>query len=698
VELPHYPGLDGLRGIAVIAVVLFHGGVVWASGGFLGVEVFFVLSGFLITSLLVRERQEQGRIRLRAFWARRARRLLPALFVLVIVIGIYYAVAGPSAAVPGFWGDGLSALFYFSNWHQIAVGTSYFASSGPVSPFQHTWSLSIEEQFYVLWPLIVFGVFGFVVARGRSRSLVGPLRLLLAVTLAGLLAAAIEMGVLFNGGHGLDRVYYGTDTRATGLLAGAALALWLAIRRQEESGVLPSGRRTVALSRASGVLLGAVLLVMYLADGPSGWLYPYGFLLLDAATACLIAAVVLRPGTWANRVLRLPPLQAIGQISYGVYLWHFPLFLWLTTSSTGLSGAHLLMFRVGVTFLVSAASYVFVEQPIRRRRLPVIQVRRLAPIAAATALAAVFLGSSVSALPTGLPAAAKLPAPPANLQGSDPACTMQLTDTPAYGVAPVPVAREAQFEYTSLGRHQLTWSGSGSKTFQTCPPKRILFIGDSISFTLGVPMLDDEQRYGVEVADAANLGCAFATRGELNLNGNWERPEAGCRDALGTWAADVRSFQPDEVVVEMGYRDEFDWMWNGQSEHLGDRSFDDYEQAQIERYVDVLGRSGTKILFLTVPFTHPPDQADGSPAPAASPSRHAVINRLLMQAAARHPGQVGFLDIDRTISPGNHYNGRLDGQTCRFDGIHFSVFCGKLLEPKILASARALLRAPAGHS
>ncbi|HWD65378.1 MAG TPA: acyltransferase, partial [Solirubrobacteraceae bacterium] len=211
-QLPHFGGLDGLRGIAVIAVILYHGGVVWASGGFLGVEVFFVLSGFLITSLLVEEWAASATVRLRAFWGRRARRLLPALFVLVLVIGIYYTAAGSNQAVPGFSGDGLSALFYFSNWHQIAAGTSYFAASGPVSPFQHTWSLSIEEQFYVLWPLLMIGILGWSRRRGGRRSLVGPLRLMLVLTILGLLASAIEMGVLFDGGHGIDRVYYGTDT------------------------------------------------------------------------------------------------------------------------------------------------------------------------------------------------------------------------------------------------------------------------------------------------------------------------------------------------------------------------------------------------------------------------------------------------------------------------------------------------------
>src|SRR5450755_1561513 len=239
IQLTHYRALDGLRGVAVAAVLLYHGGVSWAPGGFLGVEVFFVLSGFLITSLLVAEWTRAGTISLRAFWARRARRLMPALFVLVVVIGIYYALAGPDKAIPGFLGDGISTLLYYSNWHQLAAGASYFAAGGPVSPFQHTWSLAIEEQFYILWPLVVLAVVTVLRLR-RAASPARTLTILLAMSVAGVVVSAIETALLFDGGGGLDRVYYGTDTRAASLLVGAALAFAVALGRQPRS---PIARR-----------------------------------------------------------------------------------------------------------------------------------------------------------------------------------------------------------------------------------------------------------------------------------------------------------------------------------------------------------------------------------------------------------------------------------------------------------------------
>src|SRR5580658_5807511 len=157
-EIAYVPALDGVRGVAVVAVLLYHGGVSWAQGGFLGVEAFFVLSGFLITSLLLAEWAGSGRISLRHFWARRARRLLPALFVVVVVCAIYELVVGSSRAVPDFGADVLATALYVANWHQIWTGSGYFAQTGLVSPLQHTWSLAIEEQFYLIWPLVLLAL------------------------------------------------------------------------------------------------------------------------------------------------------------------------------------------------------------------------------------------------------------------------------------------------------------------------------------------------------------------------------------------------------------------------------------------------------------------------------------------------------------------------------------------------------------
>ncbi len=684
-------------------MLLFHGGVSWLPGGFLGVEVFFVLSGFLITSLLVTEWERSATIALGGFWARRARRLLPALFCLVAAIGVYYVLAGPAQAVPGLKDDGISALTYFSNWHQIVAGANYFAATGPVSPLQHTWSLAIEEQFYLAWPLAVLAVLWAAGRRapGRNEPARQPrdgtarraLVLLLALSLAGALASALDMALLFEGGRNLNRIYFGTDTRASGLLIGAALAIGMAILRGR--GHPP--RTYLGLAGRPGteavafVALAVTVTAMAVVNGSTSWMYPYGLLGLDVVVGVLIVAAVARPGCLAARVLGAQPLRGLGQISYGVYLWHFPLFLWLSADTTGVSGARLLGVRLAVTLAVSVASYVLIEQPIRQRRRPAWLIRAIMPLAAGGSVAALLLASAASALPVGIPAPSTLPQPPPQLKGSDPACTIGLTDAAGYGVAPIALNKQTQFVYNSLGAHQLTWSGSAQKTFHTCPPKRVLLVGDSLAFTLGVPWLQNEERYGIQLADAGILGCAFTTEGELNVAGTWEGQSAGCPNALEEWAADEKALHPQAVIVELGYRDQFDWKINGKLVHLGQAAFDAYVQNRIDALVRTLGAGGIKVLFLSIPYAHPPNLPDGSPAPAASPDRHRLINSMLAAEAVKHPTTVRVLDLDQTVSPANHYDANVNGQLCRFDGIHFTAYCAGLLEPRVLGEVRKML-------
>jgi hypothetical protein len=244
--------------------------------------------------------------------------------------------------------------------------------------------------------------------------------------------------------------------------------------------------------------------------------------------------------------------------------------------------------------------------------------------------------------------------------------------------------------FSALGKQELTWSGTAIKTFHTCPPKRVLLVGDSLAYTLGVGMMQDEQRYGVEIANAATLGCAFTTSGELEIGGTWHSVPADCPTALQDWVADARALRVQAVVVELGYRDLFDWQLSGGAAHLGEAAFDAAVRAQIEQFASALSATGAKVLFLTVPWSSPPDEPNGSPASATSPDRHAEINRLLRAAAARDPSRVGVVDIDRVISPQNHYQQSVGGRECRFDGIHFTFYCSKLLEPSVLGTVRRM--------
>ena len=369
----HLPGLDGMRAVAVLAVVIYHAGLGALSGGFLGVEVFFVISGFLITALLLRERGATGRIDPIAFWIRRGRRLLPALFFLLASV-LAFAVLVVPDEIASLRGDALAAVAYATNWHLIAGDQSYFESIGRPSLFNHLWSLAIEEQFYLVWPLAL----GAMLLAGR--------RFALALTMAGAAGSAIWMALQFDPASDPSRVYYGTDTRLTGLLLGSALAfVWVPSvatlpsaetglsrrrRRRIRARAAGSGRWTsVRLGRALdvvGVTAVAVLVAFFaFADAFEPFLYQGGLAILAVVTAALIAAAV-HPQSRIGRWLDVRPLRWVGTRSYSIYLWHWPI-LSLTRPELDipLDAPAALVLRLALTAVAAECSYRLVESPIR---------------------------------------------------------------------------------------------------------------------------------------------------------------------------------------------------------------------------------------------------------------------------------------------------------------------------------------------
>lgn len=409
------PALDGLRAIAVLSVIVYHVNEPWLPGGFLGVDLFFVLSGFLITSLLLVEHSGTKRISLSKFWSRRARRLLPAILVLLVVIAIVEQQVVAEAAVrAGRRRELLATLFYAANWFFIVTGRSYFADYGGASPVRHTWSLAIEEQFYLLFPLIM------------SVGLKLKRRWLLAGTALALGASAWLMAALFTPSNP-SRSYYGTDARIHQLLAGAVLALLLAGRYQRV--IVAWGRRLIL--PASGALLAALFLVR--DDG--AFYYDGGAVGVGLVTAVLIAG--LEHPTPLRDALSVRPMVAIGKISYGMYLWHFPLVVWLLRFTSFTPGA-LLAVTLVVTLAAATVSYVAVERPIRvERRLfrRELTPRRLAYVVPVASL--VTAGALVAALPDAVPEWAResetVTAQPARVVQS-PSTTVAVAGPPAAGV------------------------------------------------------------------------------------------------------------------------------------------------------------------------------------------------------------------------------------------------------------------------
>lgn len=357
----YMPGLDGLRAIAVLGVIAYHLGFGWAPGGLLGVGVFFTLSGYLITDILLNQ-VNRGGIKLGRFWLARARRLLPALFLMLVVVLAWVTILGPHQP-PDFREAVLSAVAYVNNWWLIFHDISYFAQYAQPEPLNHLWSLSVEEQFYLVWPfLVMLGVRLVHEVPGAQG-----LRPRLGAVIMGLaLLSGILMVFLYSPGVDPSRVYYGTDTRALELLVGASLAtIWPS--RKLKKAIAPSARQVIDGAGLVGLLV--IFLMFWKSQEYSPFLYRGGFLLLSLATAMVVAAMA-HPATRLGLVVGCRPMLWVGQRSYGIYLWHFPIII--LTSPEGVQQDVDLpraLLQVAATFGVAALSWKYVEDPIRHGAL-----------------------------------------------------------------------------------------------------------------------------------------------------------------------------------------------------------------------------------------------------------------------------------------------------------------------------------------
>lgn len=357
----YMPGLDGLRAIAVLAVIAYHLEFGWAPGGLLGVGIFFTLSGYLITDILLAHMARRD-MQLIDFWLGRARRLLPALFLMLVVVVAWVTVFGP--AQPSKFRDAvIAAALYVSNWQLIFQHVSYFARFGAPEPLGHLWSLAVEEQFYILWPFLL--LLGTRFIREAPGAPAGVRPRLAVATLVLAAASAIAMAVLYHPSFDPSRVYDGTDTRAFELLAGAALAM-----------VWPSRKLTLKIAAdARNILDGAgavglvvIALMIWRTNQYSSFIYHGGLVLLSIATALVVAALA-HPASRLGMLLGWAPLRWIGMRSYGIYLWHFPIIVLTSPSGPHSPGLLRDALQVGATFGIAALSWRFVEEPVRHGAL-----------------------------------------------------------------------------------------------------------------------------------------------------------------------------------------------------------------------------------------------------------------------------------------------------------------------------------------
>ncbi len=347
----YMPGLDGLRAIAVLAVIAYHLNLQWAPGGLLGVTMFFVLSGYLITDILLKQLGQNKTLDLKIFFYRRARRLLPAMFLMLAVVSLWLGFSDP-ARLSSLGGDIGSALLYISNWYLIFHEVSYFESFGPASPFGHLWSLAVEEQFYLIWPLLLAVLVRFIPQRGK----------LALVTLGMIIASALAMLLLYEPGADPSRVYYGTDTRSFALLLGALLAI-----------VWPSRKLSATISARSRYVIDAIgaaglvvtLLMIATAGEYDPFLYQGGMVLLSVATAATVAALA-HPASRLASLIGSKAFTWFGVRSYGIYLYHYPIIV-LTTPAAESAELHPLraVIQLALTLIVAELSWRYIEEPIR---------------------------------------------------------------------------------------------------------------------------------------------------------------------------------------------------------------------------------------------------------------------------------------------------------------------------------------------
>ncbi|MGA3154929.1 MAG: acyltransferase family protein [Streptosporangiaceae bacterium] len=400
----YMPGLDGLRAVAVLAVIAYHEQFGWAPGGLLGVGVFFTLSGYLITGLLLGQWSAHGRINLGDFWIRRARRLLPALFVMLMVVTAWVTIAD-RARLTSLRGALAAAATYSSNWYLIVQNQSYFARFAPPAPLDHLWSLAVEEQFYVIWPPLL--LLALLLLRKRTAH---AARWLALPTLAMAAASAIAMMLMYQPGLDPTRVYEGTDTRAFGLLIGAALAMLWPSRDTAIKAMLPR----VLLDGAGFAGLAVIGLMIWRLGQYSPFAYHGGMVLLSLATAAAVAAAAV-PGSVTGRALGWRPLRWIGARSYGIYLWHYPVIVLTSPANTGedLPRAAL---QIAASIGLAALSWKFIEEPVRHGAIEALWKRaratgwRLRPVRLGATVAAAGSAGVLLVACAGITGAIKAPA------------------------------------------------------------------------------------------------------------------------------------------------------------------------------------------------------------------------------------------------------------------------------------------------
>ncbi|NLA37637.1 MAG: acyltransferase family protein [Actinobacteria bacterium] len=635
-RLEHLPALDGLRGLAVIVVVLFHGNWPWMRGGFLGVSMFFTLSGFLITSLLIAEFDSTGFVDIREFWKRRFRRLLPAAWLtLAVVVAATSALGVYTAAARG---DVAASFFNIANWRFLVGGNSYNDLFSEPSPVRHFWSLAIEEQAYVLLPLIVA-----VVLKVSHGS-----RVALAAVLGALGAASIALTLT---GSGIDRIYYGTDTRAGEILAGALLAVAVTYAPLREAVVRRLQERSflIALSTLS---LAVFLVACSVVSVESPFVSDGGLLVTGALSAILVFAAAAGVGPVAT-LCASAPLRWMGKISYGVYLFHWPLFVLLTERRTGLAQLPRFVLAVAITVLLAELSSRYFETPLRRG-LP------QGPLAVRFSVGRVSMPAMGPLSVIGLLTLALL-APTSAAERFDAESAAQNLDELAETIPTRPSSTEVAGP---------TSTTVAEPVLEDRPPT-IMSFGDSVALSITMPIIDWGKATGdwLYVGGSIELGCGIGRGGRERSTFTAARRSV-CNAWPITWGAVTDVDGLDIALVHTGQWDILDRQLEGDTvwRTVGDPVYDDYLLGELAAAQDLLARRGALVMWVNLPQYSRLDDDALAPNIRAShdPRRVERLNALLALHTARYPDTARLIDLAGWMSD------KIDDTSLRSDGTHFN--------------------------
>ncbi len=641
----------------MIFVVAYHLDLGWARGGFIGVDIFFVISGFLITRLLIDEQASNGRITIGGFWTRRFRRLVPAL---VVMIGVTL-LATRWWGLPEQWAsvrrDGIASLAYVANWRFIFDEQSYFEAAIGPSPLLHTWSLAVEEQWYLLWPIAMVGLLA-VAARRRHGHAVATN----AVIAAAIVSAAL-MAVLSDPADA-SRVYFGTDTRAQQLLIGAALA-WLvawfpSLERVPE-------RRDLRLPLLSSLAM--LVLIAATVDDRSTWLYQGGFLVISVLAAFVVLGTLSAAPTGAFAWLGREPWGWIGRRSYGIYLWHWPVIVFVGPA-TGfeLGRAPLITLQVALTLVLAEASFRLIEQPVRRSTVPPGRTFATWTVGAVAVAAIGFVGLTA-------PTERRLEQSNSILLPVDelviPTSTLDPT-SPRTTAAPAEIGTAA----------------AGIPTV-----RRALLLGDSAAYSLA-EQFDRSTAPRWDVQGIAQVGCPLTPGMSMDAGSSTPNPiSPDCVDWREIWPAYATALDPDIVVVMVGAWEVLDHRVDGRDIRFGSPEWDELIAASLAGAADAAATTGAPVVFLDVACMGGPATNPGTTA-RRDPARTAAVNRLLDQLADSRE-DVTIAPVSGVVCPGTVDGLEIDGTPVRYDGVHFTSVGAGLVWPWVFEQLEARLDATA---